>query len=317
MLKLLHVGLSANGEPLNGLQKAFIKKFHYREIASRQPLINEHIVATCNDFKPDIVFIQVQQRNIVSIEAVEHARKLGAFVINWTGDVRSPIPSWYEEFGRHIDLTCFSNVNDVETLCSRGIKSDFLQIGYDPEIYSPPPFKSYHEQPILFLANNSGTKFPLSEYRAYLAKTLRQTYKTQFGLYGNGWGELSNGSYYGDQLGEARLYQGGKIAINVSHFEYKRYSSDRLFRILGSGIFCLCKKYPEVEIDFQDGIDLVLWETEKELLEKIDYYMDENNQVERQMIAYNGWQKALKNHTFDSMINDIHSLYLKHTNNNA
>lgn len=309
---LLHIGICVSPGPLNGMQTAFMSTFRYSELQAFDPLLNQKILQITE--APDIVFIQIQRRDVLSIEAAEHLKRLGAFVINWTGDVRSPIPSWYEEFGRHIDLTCFSNVNDVETLNSRGVKSAFLQIGYDPNIYHPDlENKNYYSKPVLFFANHVGAHtFPLSALRYQTAISLRNRYGDRFGLYGNGWGELRDGEHYRNQHEEALMYRGGKIAINISHFDYKRYSSDRLFRILGSGIFCLCKRYPEVEIDFINKHELVLWDTEEELFDLIDYYLSPVNEVERQTIALYGYKKAVSTFTFKNMAENVRDLFLTH-----
>lgn len=309
-MRVLHIGLSATGYPLNGLQKALMRLGEYDEINTATPNINEAIKKKSDSFKPDLVWIQVQRRDIVSIDAGEYLRKNGAFVMNWTGDVRTPQPSFYEDLGRHIDLTLFSNVTDVEILNSRGVKSDYLQIGYDPEIYTPIGDK-IQSQEIVFLGNNLVDKFPLSVFRGELVAFLKSHYAHRFGVYGSGWFN-GQGSYMGNQMGEARLYRSSKIAVNCSHFDFKRYSSDRLFRILGSGVFCLSKWYPDIELDFTDGEHLVIWKDLNDLKQKIDYYL--NNPVERERISKNGNRIALEKFTFDCMAQNIEKLYIKHKN---
>ena len=54
--------------------------------------------------------------------------------------------------------------------------------------------------------------------------------------------------------------------INVSHFEYARYSSDRLHRALGCGALVLNKNFPKQELDFPSMIG---WDTIKELKQRI------------------------------------------------
>jgi spore maturation protein CgeB len=304
-IKILHIGLSATGTPINGLQKALMKLGDYEEINTVTPNINQVIIQKSNYFKPDLVWIQIQTAGFIHNETADYLRKNGAFVINWSGDCRSPIPSWYLDFGRHINLTTFSNINDVETLNNENINADFLQIGYDPEIYTPIGSK-IPMQEIVFLGNNLVNEFPLSQFRAEMVLFLQNKYGNNFGVYGNGW-RIGNGSYMNSQLGEASLYRSTKIAINCSHFDYKRYTSDRLFRILGSGTFCLSKWYPEIEKDFIDGENLVIWKDLNDLEEKIDFYL--KNDIERNKIANNGHKLAINNYTFDHMGQNIKKLY--------
>ena len=309
-MKILHIGLSATGFPLNGLQKALMKLGEYIEIDTATPNINQVIRQKSDSFRPDLVWIQVQTDGVLGIDTMQYLRKNGAFVINWTGDVRSPIPYFYEGLGKEIDLTCFSNMTDVELLSAKGVKCDFHHIGYDPEIYTPKGNKITAPE-IVFLGNNFGKAFPLSGYRADMVKYLQSTYREEFGVYGNGWPKL-NGTFMGNQMGEASLYRSCKIAINCSHFEYKRYSSDRMLRIMGSGAFCLTKWYPGLDEDFNPGIDCVQWHDFDELKYLIDYYLDEKNENQRQAIAEKGQINVSTNLTFDKMAQSIYQLYLKY-----
>lgn len=304
-MRILHIGLSATGHPLNGLQKALMKLGEYEEINTSTPNLNEAIIQKSDSFKPDLVWIQIQTAGFIKNETVQYLRKNGAFVMNWTGDFRMPVPEWYLDLGRHIDLTTFSNMEDVESLRTQGINSSFLQIGYDPEIYYPVEGKQKIKD-VVFLGNNMVNQFPLSEFRSKMVDFLHENYGNLFGLYGNGW-QNANGSFMGDQKGEASIYNSSKIAINLSHFDGKRYTSDRMFRILGSGVFCLAKWYPGIEEDFTDGEDLVVWMDLDDLKTKIDFYLIYDG--ERNRIANNGHLKAKNNYTFDSMAENIKTLY--------
>lgn len=313
MIKILHIGCCATGYPLNGFQKALMKLGQYDEVYTGHPDLINSVIQKSNSFKPDLVFIQVQRENIITYQLVEHLKSNGAFVMNWTGDVRTPTPQWYLDFGRHIDLTMFSNMVDVGMLKSKGIASEYLDIGYDPEIYTPTGEKLYNIPEIVYPANNYN-QFPLSEYRQEMIKILRVTFGNKFGIYGNGW-NLSNGSFMGNQTGEASLYRSCKIAINLSNFQYQRYSSDRMLRIMGSGAFCLSHRYPDIEIDYEHGKDLIIWEDFNDLIDKISYFL--KNEKQRYEIARQGHETVLKSHTFDCMAKNIKKLYLKYKNKKA
>lgn len=305
-LKLLHIGMCATGTPHNGLQKAMIELCDYREIHSGEN-IHEKVIEITREFIPDITFMQIQTANIVRPNTIEYLKSIGSYVMNFTGDARVPLPDWYIHAGKHFNITLFSNESDVQLMRSLGLKADFLQLGFDPEIYTPiGEAAAGHD--VVFMANNYPGHFELSSFRQRLTTMLRANFRENFGLYGSGW-TVCNGSLMGNQLGEAACYRGSKIAINCSHFDLERYTSDRLLRILGSGVMCLTKWYPGIEKDFQDLKHLVVWYTIPELIAKCEFYLA--NDEERLAIAKAGCDLAHQKETFLCMVKNIIKIYEK------
>ena len=304
-MKLLHIGLNAGFAPPNGLQKAFMRYYEYEEIAFNTPNINDVIRQKSDSFKPDIVWMQIQTPDIINPKTIEYLKEHGIFIMNWMGDIRNEFPEWTAELGA--SLTCFSNMNYVDELNSRGIKSDFLQTGYDDEIYTPIGEKEKAPE-IVFFGNHYGT-FPLSKLRSDMVSFLKEHYGDNFGLYGRGW-DNSDGDYMNDPMSEAAIYRGAKIAINLSHFDYKRCSSSRLYKILGCGTFCLTKHYPEIEKDFFDYLDLIIWYDLHDLKSKIDYFLW--NEKTRNEISKKGSSVASTYYIYKKMVENIHQLYLKY-----
>ena len=298
MINLLHIGI-CHGK--NGFTDALRKVGNYTEIPASHLNLNEEIIKA-GAVNKGLVFIQIQSDGI-SPNTIRTLREQGSFVINWTGDVRHTVPGWMHNFGS--DLTCFSNMNDVDAF---EYNSDFLQIGYDPEIYTKEGNRLTNTPEVVFMGNSFANQFPLSGFRREMVHYLKDIYVNNFGVYGGGW-PFPSGNFNGDQTAESQVYRSVKIAINCSHFDYRRYTSDRMFRILGSGCFCLTKWYPEIETDFEDGKHLVVWRTLPELKEKIDYYLAHGN--ERQIIADAGHEYALNNFTFQHMADNIIKLYDK------
>lgn len=69
-----------------------------------------------------------------------------------------------------------------------------------------------------------------------------------------------------------------------------------MFRILGSGAFCLTHSFPEIENDFEDYKDLVIWHTINDLVAKIKDYLQLEG--ERKKIAKQGCLTAHNNFTW-------------------
>lgn len=275
----------------------------YQEINTGNPNLNTEIFRLSEYFKPELVFIQIQSPGITQ-ESLAVLKQNGAFILNWSGDVREPLPEIYKEMAKYVDITCFSNMNDVETMRSLGFKSEYLQIGIDPLIYTPIGHKVSTPE-IVFMGNNCGG-FPLSGLRQEMVVFLQSNYKNRFGVYGSGW--LPNaGNYMGDQLGEASIYRGAKIAVNLSHFDYNQYSSDRLFRALGSGVMVLSHNFQGIDDMFENRVHLSKWNALPGLKQQIDYYLQKDG--ERQAIAAAGHQLALEKYTFLEMCRNIILIY--------
>lgn len=251
--------------------------------------INQRILTAFSNFNPDIVFMHIQSGDVVTPETARIMAQT-SMVFNWTGDVRFPVPNFYFEIGKHITSTLFTNMNDVDVCMSNGVKADYLQVGFDSVHFNPLGVSDNKYPEIIFLGSNyQHCPFPLTQLRCDMVTTLKSRYGNRFGVYGGGWSGMESGNITSyDEEGMA--YRSCKIAINLSHFAYRRYSSDRMYRILGSGAFCLSHHYPEIELDFKNGEDLVVWNDVNDLINKIDKYLTKDN--ERGRIALNGCLKA-------------------------
>jgi spore maturation protein CgeB len=303
--KLLHIAL---GNHNTGLWKAFDKHFntfHYNWWADSNDIekLNKKIIELHNSFNPDVVFMQIQKEGIIYTETAKEITK-SSFTINWTGDVRYPLPNWFIELGKHISITLFSNMKDVELSRKQGINSDFLQVGFDPEIFKP--YGGFKKTPdIIFLGSNyiSSNQFPLSQLRIDLVNKLYHTFGSDFMAYGGNWEENLPNSVFLDENEEAIAYRSCKIAINLSHFNYERYSSDRLLRLIGSGAFCLSQNYDGIENDFQIKRYLDTWNNLDELVNKINYYWQ--NDYKRELIAKQGCKFVRDNFTWDKRMIEL------------
>lgn len=304
----LYVGLSTiPNTHSREMREAFIAKgWECIDIAVQQSNLNEEIIRVANQYKPDLTFIQIQDRGILR-EAIQALKANGSYIINWCGDIRHTLPQCYLEYAQFgVDLTCFSNMRDIENMRMFGFNVDWLQIGYSTEIYNTNGPVN-HQADIVFFGN-SFSHFPLSGYRKDMVNELKKTYGNNFKAYGSG---MPDGSFMGNQPGEAAVYRGAKIGINLSHFDSDRYSSDRLFRMLGCSICVLSHNYQGIEKDFDIGNELIVWNDFNQLKERINSLLSHEDGY-RQLVAKQGHFKALQNFTFEAMGNEIINLYNKY-----
>lgn len=310
-MKLLNVGLMIDAVE-NGFQKAMKKVCtEYRELNCGGPPaeFNQKLLNLTYDFKPDLIFIQIQAPNILYPDTAEQIGRV-AFVMNFSGDVRHELPNWYLHIGRYIQLSTYTNMVDVERSLKAGVKADYLEIGVDPERYKKHD-EFFPTPDIVAMFNNYGAgHFDLSAERIEAVDKLRNAFGTKFGLYGHGWNHSETGNLNGDQVLEAKYYNNAKIAINISHFNYKRYASDRMLRILASGIFCLSHHYDGIEMDYTPGVHLDTFHNLDEMIQKCKYYL--TYPEAREKIALQGQQHCLNNFTFDHMAKNVIKLYNQH-----
>jgi hypothetical protein len=295
-MKILHISLGKHQTSQSQALKDVATEYRQIDWTDNPVTLDAAIKATLVGFQPDITFMQLQRSGLVSPHTLQ---MIGGKKYNWTGDVRTPIEKWYKDLAPYFDATLFSNGNDVAEFKRLGLRAEFLNIGFEEKDYNLDGNKI--ASGVVFMGNNYGAQFPLSKFRAEM---VRQIPTIQ--VYGNGWGRSQD--LNSDPITEASIYRGCQIAINLSHFDYDRYSSDRMLRIMACGAFCLSHHYQGIEKDFEIGVDLDTWRTIPELQQKIDYYLQPENLEIRNAIAANGYDKVWTHHKWSDRIKELISL---------
>ena len=257
-------------------------------------------------FVPDVLFLQIHHNQIDGFDtvkllegAVKRLQAEGTRVINWNGDIRHRFPQWMAIFPA--DVNAFSNMRDVRQIPKNG---KFLQIGIDPQVFKR--WSKPTNEDVVFMGNNYGHQFPLGRYRIEAAAILRNKFGAK--LYGNYEGSIENLNAnpkdpFPNQSRESQIYSNCGIAISISHFNVERYTSDRLFRCMGSGAFTLAHHYTGIEQDFKIGKHLDTFKDHKEMEDKINYYLA--NPKERKQIADAGYKHVQENFTYANMSKNI------------
>lgn len=291
-LRVLHVALKAPNSPQNALRKALQGLGEYEELDWMQDRrsADKNLKALADEFQPDLIFMQVQTPGVFKASTV---KSLPGFKINWTGDVRQPTPDWYFSMAEAVNVTCFTNQHDVDQLRKKGLKAEYMQIGFDPEIYKPSG-KIANVPDIIFLGNDYGNVFPCSHDRRVMVDYLRKRYGDRFQAYGRG---------FGDELlpeHEAASYRGCKVAINQNHYVLPRFSSDRIFRAMGCGAYVVNRWYPGVELEFSG---IAGWTSLDGLANRIDWALQ--NETERKEQAKAFCTMVHERHTWEARMDDL------------
>lgn len=102
------------------------------------------------------------------------------------------------------------------------------------------------------------------------------------------------------------VFKSSKINLNISLRSILSGIPLRAFEIMGAGGFLLTNYQPDFDDCFVAGEDYVYYESIDDLLDKVDYYL--NNEKERKTIAENGLNRIKENHTYIQRAEEIISI---------
>jgi len=313
-MKILRIAMDGEEKPHYTLTKAF--ELVFSEVKTiwwqQTPNLNEVIIKEVTNGGYDAVFLQIQNDGIISEEAAK-AISEHSVGFNWTGDVRTNI-DWYIKLGKYF-VTLFTNMHDVEKMRKLGLRAEYLQVGYDHKYYYPNTYSVTNITPshnnIVFCANYYNfNDYPLTGLRKELVFALKREFGDRFNLYGGGWEQVGLHAEYTNVNNEqeAEIYRTCGIAINCSHFNYSRYSSDRVFREMASGAFVLSHRFKDYDLDFTEDENIVTWGNIPELIKKCHYYLD--HQHERERIAMNGAKLAASTANWETRVLEFKDILL-------
>jgi hypothetical protein len=276
------------------LQKAFEKNFDcltYDWLAASKRIglrgAQMEFIELLKLQQPEYAFLQLQNSDNMSVEVVREMVK-HTKIIQWSGDIRQTKAwyDWFEAIGKEIHLTLFSNMTDVKLMRDRGVRADYLQVGYDTGWYYAGNEK---REGIVFSAHNYGN-FQLSDYRIKVAQALKEEFKGLFTLYGGGWEKHGFKTTVTNCKQEADAYRKAKIGISVSNFDFERYHSDRLLRIMACGAMPMSHAYQGIELDYTQGKNIVSFRDIPELIASCRYYM--KHEADRQLVCDGAIEKV-------------------------
>lgn len=99
------------------------------------------------------------------------------------------------------------------------------------------------------------------------------------------------------------IFHRSKINLNISLRSISSGIPLRCLDIMGAGGFLMSNYQPELTLRFIPGEEFVVFESEEDLLEKEDYYL--NHELERMEIAENGWKKIQQEFSYQNQFQNI------------
>lgn len=201
-------------------------------------------------------------------------------VVGWKGREGVYFPSLKE-----MDLVLTTEGTDSSVYAKHGINRKFFRQGYNPEWYHP--VERDETCDVAFIGHSYGN-------RTSLISQLKRKYRFLH------MGEDSNCR----GQAHARVCASSKIMIadNASNYVHG-YWSNRIYLHLACKGFVLHSYVPGIEDWFTDEEHVVFWRSREELFEKIDYYL--NHDEERERIAAAGHRLVSSRDTWDKRMEEF------------
>ena len=108
---------------------------------------------------------------------------------------------------------------------------------------------------------------------------------------------------------KSKAFQCAKIVLNNMLMQELDGVNKRTFEVAACGGFQIASYNKEINNLFEEGKEIVTYKDFNDLKTKIDYYLDPENEEERQQIIAAGHQRTINEHTYElrmkSMLNTI------------
>lgn len=264
--------------------------------------VEPYCIAEARDFQPEFAFCQFQDRGLITRALPEYLKSIGCFSVNWSGDVRHPLPYWYKQVAPYFSVTSFTNVTDVEEIRALGHSAEFLQIGYDERIFNTDG--AGERSGVVFLGNNySGYRFAESEGRREMAAALAEAFPDKFTVYGMSWEgvvpERNNGGYLHETM-SAHVLKKALVAVGFDHFHRAGFASDRLLRATACGCAVVNQHYEGIEQEhpYVYGATSV-----ENMVELVGYLLSDEHQAQK--VGELNAANTLKQHRWNERVKQM------------
>jgi spore maturation protein CgeB len=271
---------------------------------TREPerLLEKKLLRALSKFQPD--FVLVLLGSIVSPKTIQKIRKIySGKIVCWCQDAITNLTRQYL-IGSEYDKVFLKDHYLVEVFKNyTGMNAYYL-----PEACNP----TYHKSVELSDEEKRVYTSDICAYGNiyyYRQKILESLKKYDLKVWGNrpDWLiDRLNGQYQGGPVYEddkCKAISGAKIVLNTLHFGEIRGLSCRVFEVAGCGGFQIVGHSPAIEEHFKIGEQVEVFRDRAELLEKVDYYLD--NQEKAKSIAMAGQERAYTEHTYKHRLREL------------
>ena len=249
-------------------------------------------------YQPDLLFFHGRD---ISDELLLKAKKRMPVVMYYDDCIRGSRRSFAEVIkqGRQADIMYLTNRGEVAQYREHGINARFITGGCDPTAH-----RMVGRTDPLYQSDVAFIGRPNTPERAEFMQVLAKEFDLK--LWGSGWDKYGLSAVATDVYASEyrQICAGSKIMLgwNIDP-TIDLYFSNRTWYTLGCGGFLLTAYSPSLQELLGRGQELDWFETVEECCEKIEYYLQHDE--ERQKIARAGYQLAHNEYSYDTMVNRI------------
>jgi len=263
-----------------------------------KPIWVEKILeAQIKEFEPDIIYSQ--NLYFLKPKFLYKIKKNSKLLV---GQIASPIPD--KNYLQLYDLILTSFSHYVNKFKSIGIKGEYLKFGFEHTIISRLS-KQANQYCAVFIGGFTNRHKKGTELLEHLAR------KVKIDFWGYGIDNLNPNSpilknYHGEAWG-LEMYNilfNSEICINRHIDVAENYANNmRLYEATGCGTTLITDYKKNLGELFKIGQEIEAYSSKKELVEKINYYLNHNK--ERKKIAKAGQKRTLKEHAYRQRMKEL------------
>ncbi len=220
---------------------------------------------------------------------------LGTKTIHWFCDDHWRFERYSSTVAPNFDIICTTAMSALPKYEALGIGNRVIRTQWacNHELYIP--YQIPRNVDISFVGQPHGN-------RVQTLSLLEQN-GVRVDVYGFGWQDRPRIPFH--QM--VRLFSRSKVNLNLSNSStlIGQQIKGRNFEVPGSRGFLLTGNAEDLRNYFTDGEEIVIFESDEELLEKACYFL--KNDKERERIAMNGYRRTLEEHTWHHRYSTIFS----------
>ena len=248
--------------------------------------------------KPDLLFFHGRD---ISCELLLRAKKRMPVLMYYDDCIKGAGNSFEEVIkrGQQADIMYLTNRGEVALYRQRGVNARFITGGCDPvahRVVQAP--ESFYRSEVAFIGKANAPDRVACMHEVGRRFDLK--------LWGAGWEDngLKAAAKHVYAAEYRKICAGTKIVLgwNIDP-TVDLYFSNRTWYTLGCGGFLLTAYSPSLEELFGRGRELDWFETVEECCEKIEFYLQHDEQ--RQKISRAGYQLAHEEYSYDNMVERI------------
>ncbi len=277
---------------------------------SKVRALNQRFIQLCREGRFDLVFVMGE--TYLSQEALETARKS-------TSNPRLVFHShdnlfFHELFKAPDFFETLATYSAVFTTKSQNVVR-YQQLGQANSYYIPSAFEPSLHRPIPQNESQIGREYDVTFIGTYddsRVRWLNQAGWERLHVWGNDWKRFPQFNQYQDRIEPravyytrlADLFSRSRCSLGLLREEAGDLHTQRTFEIPACGSLQFAPRNAEIQTFFEEGKEIVLFDSPEELKDKLDYYL--SNESERRSIARAGHQRCLMGgHTYLDRVQTI------------